>query len=202
MQLLGAQRLQGLVVVHLGQQLHFLQQGLVLACGHGRGQPGIQLAKPLESLGQGVDVGALLHAPLPVSAKGGGDIHARLGTQAEHVLHGGDEQVGDGRIARADQAPVVAFLRAQAAIVDGELLFAGRRRVEPAHGGVVVVGAGVDHVVVGVHVGQVDALAAVVKGELQHLHARIPALLEQLGHARGDQSQVLGDDGAARPARA
>ena len=55
-------------------------------------------------------------------------------------------------------------------------------------------GAGVDHAVLDVVMGQILVVPA-AKGELQHLHAREGAVGQQLAHAGEQFAQVLGDDG-------
>src|SRR5699024_4336511 len=64
----------------------------------------------------------------------------------------------------------------------------------PALGGDVVVGAGVDHAVGGVGVGQVIARLPAVEGELHDLHAGASAGGQQGFHLVGQVAQVLGDD--------
>ena len=55
-------------------------------------------------------------------------------------------------------------------------------------------GAGVDHAVLDVVVGQVLVVPAAER-ELQHLHAREGAVCQQLPHAGEELPQILGDDG-------
>ena len=55
-------------------------------------------------------------------------------------------------------------------------------------------GAGVDHAVLDMVMGQVLVVPA-AKGELQHLHAREGAVGQQLAHAGEQFAQVLGNDG-------
>src|SRR5699024_1990314 len=64
----------------------------------------------------------------------------------------------------------------------------------PVGQGGVVVGAGIDHAVLGVVVGQILVVPA-GEGELQHLHAGEAAVRQQLPDAVAQVAQVLGDDG-------
>src|SRR5699024_3955471 len=108
------------------------------------------------------------------------------------VGHGDHRQVGHAGQAGADHGVGEAGgLAAQVAAGVGHILAAGG--LLPALGGDVVVGAGVDHAVGGVGVGQVSARLPAVEGELHDLHARAAAGGQQGFHLVGQVAQVLGD---------
>ena len=73
-------------------------------------------------------------------------------------------------------------------------LLGGGAVLPPVGQGGVVVGAGVDHTVLDVVVGQILAVPA-AEGELQHLHAGETALRQQFPDAGGQLAQVLGNNG-------
>ncbi len=62
----------------------------------------------------------------------------------------------------------------------------------PAEAGVVIVGAGVDHRVIGVVEDEVRVVGSARIGELQDLHAGQPLLVTQCTDLVGDHAQVLG----------
>ena len=83
---------------------------------------------------------------------------------------------------------------AVAQVADGKVSVPLRHRLIPALNGVVVVGSRVDHTVLIVVVGQVNALPVGGEGELQHLHPRETGLSHHLKHAGGQEAQILRDD--------
>ena len=90
------------------------------------------------------------------------------------------------------------------AVVEAEVLqrvlaLGLRRRAPPAHHGVVVVRAGVADLAALVAVGQEAVLRAAAEGELQHRHAGQVEPLDELGHARRHQPEVLGYHGQRAP---
>ena len=133
--------------------------------------------------------------PAPVSAQGGGGVDPALTAQAQQVLKLHHRQVRRGGPGGAHHAPVVALLFIEAEIGFRQLHVLRRGGGHPAQDGVVVVGAGVGHAVGGVAVGEVaSAGVPAVEGELQHLHAGVTRLLQQLPDGGGEEAQVLGDD--------
>ena len=135
------------------------------------------------------------HPPKPVAADRAGIVHARFLAEAEQVLHRHDGRAGDRgerRVEQRGQDRVAVRLHAELFARERLDRLAGVR--PPAEGGVVVVRAGVDDAVFGVVLRKVDVCVVAVEGELQHLHARIAAELEQALDARADDAQVLGDD--------
>ena len=70
---------------------------------------------------------------------------------------------------------------------------------EPSAGGVVVVGAEIDHRILAMVLRQVGVVGAVVdEGELHHEHSRQLILIPRLRHIVRDRAEVFGDDGKAR----
>ena len=95
---------------------------------------------------------------------------------------------------RANERPVHAVF-ADSQISRRQLLFFfGGAGIPPANGGVVVVGAGVDHGIGLVAVRQVHVRAAIAESELQDLHARDVQPLAQLVHFGSDVAKVFGDE--------
>ncbi len=135
-------------------------------------------------------------APGPVALRRARCVHALRAIQTQHVLQGEQGDVGHAGAGGADQRP------GDVAAVAGEV-FAQmvahrfRRSRPPALRGVVVVGAGIDHGVVGVVVRQVGVVAAIVlpPGEVQDAHAGKAEALAQGGDFGGDDAQIFGNDG-------
>ena len=191
-QLMHIELLKLLAVFRLGDAHHILLQlALLFLSG---GQAAVGLGDPAQAQRTRFSSFAGLHAPLPVSAQRGGGVHARPAAQLQHILHRSDAKIRHSGVDGTDHAPGIAFLGRKVRILGGKAALALRGIGKPALGGVVVVGAGVDDVVIGIKMGQIDALAAVVERELEHLHAGVARSLEELGHAGGDQAEVFGDD--------
>src|SRR5699024_8190071 len=137
-----------------------------------------------------------------------GGVQVRLGPKAQPVVHGDDGPLGRGGQSRPDQRLARGggldrlhlgggglHRRGHMQVGGGGLLLLGRGGVLPPVGqGGVVVGAGIDHAVLGVVVGQILVVPA-GEGELQHLHAGEAAVRQQLPDAVAQVAQVLGDDG-------
>ena len=171
-----------------------LGAGDQLRAGGGVDGPAAAHAVQAADVGSDGGVVGLGHAPQPVAPDGAGEVHAGLAIQGEPVLHRRDDRVGGGGEAGAQhgvQYVIVVLGHAQRLAGAGLRLVGGVR--PPAQRGVVVVGAGVDHAVLHVVLGQVGAVVA-VKGELQHLHARIAAPGQQLPGPGLHVAQVLGHD--------
>ena len=116
----------------------------------------------------------LSEPPLPVGALGAGGVDAGLSVQMEPVGQRDDSHVRHAGKAGAYHGLGEVFgCAAQVAAGIGHILGAGA--LTPALGGHVVVGAGVDHTVAGVGVGQIVARLTAVEGELHDLHARVAA---------------------------
>ena len=133
--------------------------------------------------------------PLPVGTLGAGGVDAGLSVQMEPVGQRDDSHVRHAGKAGAYHGLGEVFgCAAQVAAGIGHILGAGA--LTPALGGHVVVGAGVDHTVAGVGVGQVVARLAAVEGELHDLHARVAACGQHGLDLGGQIAQILGDDAA------
>ena len=135
-------------------------------------------------------------APPPRARRRARLVHAALGAEAEDVLgldHGHDRRGGERE---PDQRPVRLGL-AHAVAVErrvGARPRLGRRALVPAAHRVVVVRARVRDPVLHVDLGAVHA-ARVVEAELQHDHARVAEAVAQALDRRGDDPEVLGDQG-------
>ena len=115
----------------------------------------------------------------------------------EDLCRGGERQ--------SDQAPPRTAAVQEAAArqlgVD-ELPLTRLEGLEPAAGGVLVVGAGVDDPVLDVVGRRVRAARRVgIHPELEHQHPRQAELVAQPLHRRRDHAQVLGDQGQPRAQR-
>ena len=157
-------------------------------------------------LGHGADApcqlggqGCAVHPPAPVFAQGGGVVDPGAVVQAQIVLQGDDAPPPHRGHRGADKVPVEGLDGAGVPVevpADRRPLF-GQDAAVPARHRLVVVGAGVDHAVCGVVVGQIVPCTGGipgVEGELQHLHAGETAVRHQLADAVGEVAQVLGDD--------
>ena len=62
--------------------------------------------------------------------------------------------------------------------------------------GFVIMGAGIDHAVIAIVMGQIlvgAAFIGLIKGKLQHLHIGEAAVLDQLANTIGQKAQILHD---------
>jgi len=144
--------------------------------------------------------------PGPVATGGSRTVHPGFAAQSQDVLKRDDCGIGNGHQGQTDEVPVdlsaiaphvfqgktalaLPDLFALSVITDNFLF-------EPADGGVVVVGAGVDHAVSRVVVRPVVVgFRVVAEGELENSHTGECELLPQCIYLRRDQAQVLGNDG-------
>ena len=124
-----------------------------------------------------------LEAPDPPSRGRAGQVHAAVAGQREDVLHRMHHRVGDRRRSSAHQRPGdVVAVGGQVGTGMVALLVGGAG--PPAHAGVVVMGAGVDHVVMVMVVWQKRLAGIAGESELQHRHAGEAGGLHQ-GFDRG-----------------
>ena len=157
--------------------------------------------------GKGFGVKTGLGTPCPVAAQLARGVQVRLGTQTQPVVHGNDGSIRHRAQRRPQQCGArggsldgchlfgggLAGGQVQIGRSGGFFLF-GSAVLPPVGQGGVVVGAGVDHAVLDVVMGQILVVPA-AEGELQHLHAREGAVGQQLAYAGEQLAQVLGDDG-------
>ncbi len=132
-----------------------------------------------------------LEPPLPVALRHPRVVHTVLAAQCQHVLHGHHRQPAHGTQGGSDQWPGHGLAGPSQVVVHHR----PGGRVEPlvpAQGGVVVVGAGIDHHQGLMVVAQVGVVRPPAEGELQHLHPRQPERLPQRDHLGGDGAEILG----------
>ena len=112
-------------------------------------------------------------------------------------MHRDDNGASAGRVGQGDKfgRHFTGVLHVGAKEVRNVLaFFKGNVVIEPAHGGVIVVGAGVDDAVLGRYEANA-AVGAIDHGEMKHLHARETAVAAQFIDGVGDDTQVLRHDG-------
>ena len=145
--------------------------------------------------------------PCPVAAQLARGVQVCFLAQTQPVVHGDDGPVSHRpqRCAQQSDADIIGpdgrqllcgglYAGQMQVSGSGSLFLFGSAVLPPVGQGGVVVGAGVDHAVLDVVMGQVLVVPA-AKGELQHLHAREGAVGQQLPHAGEQLAQVLGNDG-------
>src|SRR6476646_7145318 len=93
----------------------------------------------------------------------------------------------------ADKCPVHSVHRLTKIVRGKMFLFFAGRRFPPSRGGVIVVGAGINHAVRLKVLRKINVRARIAKAELQHLHAGNAQPLTQRVDLFGDQSQIFGD---------
>ncbi len=107
---------------------------------------------------------------MPVAAGVARVFHAGCVIEIHEVLHGGQAKDRYRRPHGADQIPGYAHaITVKVAAV--ELFFWLSNAFVPATGGVVIVGAGIDHAVYRVVVRQEGVVGPAAKGKLQDLHS-------------------------------
>src|SRR6516225_8162593 len=174
-------------------------QRRILAAGVG-GKPAADRTRPLrfpwsaqaagdleqapDARGEGRIERLVRGAPAPVPVRDPGHVHARLGAEAEQVLHGDDREVGDRGHRLAHDAPGDLLL-ASADVVQHVALRDRIERPEPPHRRVVVVRSRVDDDVAHEVVRRVVAVGR-IETELEDTHSR----KREIGPERDD---VLGD---------
>ena len=171
----------------LGFYLHFSSAITPLFCTEGSCLSEIGVRKAAELFCAGRGEPAREHSPFPVPADGGRDVHARVGSKPEDILHGDNREVRRAGVNDAhaggaeplEQPGLYVPPRHRPGLRIGFAV--------PLHYRGVVVGAGVGAAVFWVVVREVVVIGVIrVEPELEHAHSGESGVTEQLLHAVED----------------